>query len=335
MDKANRYDRLVSFVLPHHGREPLLVQTIESIFKQDIDKNLIEVIVVSKSVFNDADPLPEKLAEAGVGDRVRFITIPQDKTISYGRNHGAALSKGEYLAFVDSDVRLAGNWVSAMIRLLTDNPQRVLASAVQVPDEDKNTLDVIKSSMSEANLGDVLALPGNALFMSHSAFNRSEKFPEDLETCEDWVFTTSLTKLGKLTLTDQSSFVHLGEDKSFSAMFFKEIWRGKSNLGSLPGRKVDLSELPSLFVPVVVLISPVVGLLAWLLGFKLLGLSAAVFTFAAPFLYTLRLKARSSVDVNVFSLIIFYLVYFIARALGMIKGLFEGKPGSTRESFQL
>ena len=334
MDNKGDYKRLVSFVLPHHGREPLLVQTIESIFRQDIDKLEIEVIVVSKAIFRETDSLPAILADAGVADQVRFITIPQNKTISYGRNHGAELAQGQYLAFVDSDVRLAENWVSTMIRLLAEKPKSVLVSAVQVPDDDKNTLDVIKSSMSEANLGEVMALPGNALFLSDAAFNQSEKFPEYLETCEDWVFTNSLTRLGKLTLTNESSFVHLGEDKSFSAMFFKEIWRGKSNLGSLPGRKVDLAELPSLFVPVVVLFSPIVALLAWILGFKLLGLAAAVFTFVAPLLYTLRLKARSSVDVNVFSLIFFYLVYFIARALGMIKGFIEGRPGSTQESFQ-
>lgn len=334
MDNCSKYSRLVSFVLPHHGREQLLLQTVQSIFQQDIDVHLIEVIVVSKAVFADTDPLPMKLAELGVKDRVRFVTIPPDRTISYGRNHGAMLAQGEYLAFVDSDVRLAENWVTTMVRLLVENPKSMLVSAVQVPDDDRNTLDVIKSSMSEANLGEVLALPGNALFISDSAFNKSEKFPENLETCEDWVFTNSLTRLGTLTLTNESSFVHLGEDKSFSAMFFKEIWRGKSNLGSLSGRKIDLAELPSLFVPVTVLLSPVVALLACLLGFKLLGLAAAVFTFAAPFLYTLRLKARSSVDINVFLLIFFYLVYFIARALGMIKGFIEGKPGSTRETFQ-
>ena len=80
MDNCSEYSRLVSFVLPHHGREPLLLQTIESIFQQDIDVQLVEVIVVSKAVFADTDPLLLKLAEFGVKDRVRFVTIPQDKT---------------------------------------------------------------------------------------------------------------------------------------------------------------------------------------------------------------------------------------------------------------
>lgn len=331
MDNSSGQKRLVSFVLPHHGREPLLVETIESIFRQDIGNEQIEVIVVSKAAFDDTHSLPLKLVEAGVREFVRFIAIPADKTISFGRNHGAVQSTGEYLAFVDSDVRLAANWVSAMIRLLKGQPDNVLVSAVQVHDSDKNTVDIIKSSMSEANLGEVSALPGNALFISREVFNRSEKFPEYLETCEDWVFTNSLTKLGKLLLTNESSFVHLGEDKSFSALFFKEIWRGKSNLGSLAGRKIDLSEFPSIIVPVVVFLSPVVALLALFSGFKVMAIFAALFTLLAPLLYSIRLRVRSSVDMNFASLVYFYFVYFNARAIGMIKGLFQGNPANRHE----
>ncbi len=331
MDKSPKQQPLVSFVLPHHGRDLLLIETIESIFRQDIGKEEIEVIVVSKTEFDEAHTLPVKLVEAGVRGSVRFIVIPTEKTISFGRNHGAMQSSGKYLAFIDSDVRLAGDWVSTMIQLLRSSSDTVLVSAIQVHDSDNNTIDMIKSSMSQANLGEVSALPGNALFMGRSAFDRSEKFPEYLETCEDWVFTNSLTKSGKLLLTDESSFVHLGEDKSYSAMFLKEIWRGKSNLGSLPGRKIDLREFPSIVVPAVVLLSPFFALVALILGFKVIALFAALFIVLAPLLYSIRLKVRSSVEVRFGSLILFYLIYFNARAIGMLKGFVEGNPGKQHE----
>lgn len=326
MDNNTLQKKMVSFILPHLGREPLLVKTIESIFKQDIGSNEIEVIVVSKAAFTKSDSLMLRLAEAGVADKVQFITIPQHKTISYGRNHGADQAIGQYLAFIDSDVRLAKDWVSTMIRLLVNEQDTILVSAVQVPDDDQNSIDVIKSSMSEANLGEVSALPGNALFISYNAFKKSDKFPEYLETCEDWVFTNSLTRLGKLRLTSESSFVHLGEDKSFSAMFFKEIWRGKSNLGSLPGRKIDLAEWPSIFVPMVVLLSLVLALVCLFLGLWFVSFLLTMFSFLAPLLYAVRLKARSSIQLNLPLLMFFYLVYFVARAVGMIKGLFGSAP---------
>lgn len=335
MDNSPPHNRLISFVLPHHGRDLLLIETIESIFKQDIGRQEIEVIVVSKAEFSDNHPVLLRLVEAGLREHVRFITISQEKTISFGRNHGAGQSSGEYLAFVDADVRLATNWASSMIRLLEADTDNILVGAVQVSDSDNNTVDMIKSSMSEANLGEVTALPGNALFISRESFNRSEKFPEYLETCEDWVFTNSLTKLGKMVLTADSSFVHLGEDKSYSALFYKEIWRGTSNLGSLKGRKIDLLELPSFVVPVIVFLSPVMALLALFLGFKVIALLAAVFTLVAPMLYTIRLKHRSSVDASFIAILFFYLVYFIARAIGMIKGLFERKTDNRHKASPL
>ena len=320
---------VVSFVVPHHGREPLLLQTIESVFRQDIGSTRIEVIVVSKASFDDSHSLPVKLLELGVRDSVRFITIPAEKTISYGRNVGAARSQGEYIAFIDADVRLADNWVSAMIHQLNSRPSVILSSAVQVSDSDDNAIDIIKSAMSEANLGEVTALPGNALFIRRDAFAQSDKFPEHLETCEDWVFTNSLSKLGKLVLTDESTFVHLGEDKSYRGLFFKEIWRGKSNLGSMHGRKIDLPEVPSIVVPVVVLLSAGLTLLAAVSGFKVIAILAALFTLVAPLLYAIRLKVRSSVNVGILPLMGFYVVYFSARAIGMIQGLCSRPPPKT------
>ncbi len=323
MDDNNSKNVIVSFIIPHHGRDALLVETVKSISAQAVE-GAIELIIISKDSGATSESLRQTLGSAFDRGNVEFIPIADGKTISYGRNFGAERASGKYLAFIDADVRLAPDWVSVMTRSLRENPECLLSGAVQHPDVDKTDVDVIKSSMSQANAGRVNALPGNALFVEKSVFNRYPKFPEHLETCEDWVFTNTLALAGGVVLSDDSHFVHLGEDKNYRTLFKKEIWRGTSNLGSINGRKIELAELPSFVVPVVVGGSFLLAICLILFGALLPGLLLMLFTLLAPVLYAIRLKRKSAVPVAMPVLVYFYLVYFLARAIGMVKGVFSG-----------
>jgi hypothetical protein len=302
----------------------MLLDTVRSIAAQEVDGR-IEVLIMSKSDGAAYESLRHELSELLQNGVIDMFTIPPDRTISYGRNTGAARAAGRYLAFIDADVKLAANWVSEMIGVLNTNQEAILCGAVQQADQDQTDIDVIKSSMSQANAGVVNALPGNALFIEKSVFNAHPGFPEHLETCEDWVFTNTLSMHGDVVLSDNSHFVHLGEDKSYATLFRKEIWRGTSNLGSISGRKIEPAEWPSFGVPMVVGGSLSLAALFFLMG--RLGLSGGLvlFSLLAPFLYTLRLKRKTNVPVGMVKLVRFYLVYFSARAVGMIKGLLSGE----------
>lgn len=316
-------DVIVSFIIPHHGRDTLLLETVASISRQVID-GAIELIIISKDPGSAFGELRDKLNEIFNRGNVEFIPIVDGKTISYGRNFGAERASGRYLAFIDADVRLAPDWVSVMINALRDHSECLLSGAVQQPDTDKTDVDVIKSSMSQANAGRVNALPGNALFIEKRVFEQHPKFPEHLETCEDWVFTNTLALAGGVVLSNDSHFVHLGEDKNYRTLFKKEIWRGTSNLGSIKGRKIELAEWPSFIVPMVVGGSFLLAICLVLFGALIPGVALLLFALVAPALYAIRLKRKSSVPVTTPVLIYFYLVYFLARAIGMVKGVFSG-----------
>ena len=284
----------------------------------------MEVLIVSKDTNHHASALRDRLEAVFDNGSVDLVPIPADKTISFGRNFGAERSRGKYLAFVDADVRLDEDWVAVMTSALRDNPNSVLSGAVQQADTDRTSVDVIKSSMSQANAGMVNALPGNALFMEKSVFEQYPKFPEHLETCEDWVFTNTLSQSGDIVLSANSHYVHLGEDKNYRTLFRKEIWRGTSNVGSINGRKIEPAEWPSFIVPVVVGVSFVLALLSLLFGQLSIGVSLLLFSLLAPVLYAIRLKRKSAVPVAFPMLVYFYLVYFLARSVGMVKGVFTG-----------
>ncbi len=302
----------------------MLIETVRSIASQEVEGKT-EVLIMSKSDGSGGDTLLEALGDVLPDGVVDLFTIPQDKTISYGRNTGADRAAGKYLAFIDADVRLAPNWVSEMIQTLSTNSSALLCGAVQQADDDRTVVDIVKSSMSQANAGVVNALPGNALFIEKEVFNSHPKFPEHLETCEDWVFTNTLAMRGEVVLSDQTNFVHLGEDKNHRTLFRKEIWRGTSNLGSIKGRKIELAELPSFIVPAVVGGAAVLSALLLLIGQFKWFVALLIFSLLAPLLYALRLKRKSGVPVGLAKLLYFYFVYFLARAVGMLKGLLSGE----------
>lgn len=329
MENSSESNVLVSFIIPHHGRDRLLLETVQSIACQQMDGQS-EVLIMSKDDGTNYQVLSEELNSVLTNGIIDLFTIPQDKTISYGRNSGARRAQGKYLAFIDADVRLAPDWVAEMIAALGSSQQALLSGAVQYADNDQTDVDLIKSSMSQANAGCVNALPGNALFIEKSVFNSHPQFPEHLETCEDWVFTNTLAMRGDVILSDKTHFVHLGEDKNFATLFRKEVWRGTSNLGSISGRKIEMAELPSFIVPVAVGGGLLLSILLLIVGQWAPALLLFGFSLLAPLLYTLRLKKKSTVPVGMVTLIYFYLVYFSARAVGMMKGILSGE--TLRES---
>ena len=309
--------------MPHHGRDAMLIETIRSIAAQEGICNS-EVVVVTRDVNFRRRGIVASLREQGVDLPIRIINIPQDRSISYARNRGAAMANGEYLAFIDSDVRLSTNWIAFMLKAL--EPGVVLASAVQIPDVERRMNDVIRSAMSAANVGDdVESLPGANLFLRKDTFDSSEKFMEHLQTCEDSTFTHSLLSQGKLLLTDGAGFVHLGEDLTLTSLFRKEIWRGKFNLDLLRDHEVSVTELPSMLVPFLVLSSLALSILTTMTGYLPGAMYFLSMALLPGVLYSIRLKLRSGVDLAWYKLVTFYSIYFVARGIGMIQRFFERK----------
>lgn len=307
----------VSFIIPHKGREEMLIQTLQSVGMQTLSKDEYEVIVVSQNkAFSQA--LHQLEAEIPL----TLILNDVDKTISHSRNHGASIAQGNYLAFLDADVALEANWVESMIALLQQNRDIVLCSAMQKCADSAPPLEKIRTALSNAELDkSVTFLPGRNLFLSKSTFQKVGGFPEHLATCEDYYFTHLVTQLGSLLYTSASSYVHLGEDKAFSAMFKKEVWRGQSNLASIGGRSVPLRELPSFFVPFAVTFGFLFLLIALLYSQSSLVIIASITTLLPLILYTGRLKKLTGSSVNIGYCLLFYCLYFPARVLGTLLGI--------------
>jgi len=312
-------EKLISFIIPHKGREQLLLKTIESVIQQSFDLSLIEIIIVTQN-----EQLSDRLHSFAEDISLSVHTRPASETISTLRNFGVERSTGEYLAFLDADIALSSNWIECMLETLNGSSSRVIASAVQVDGQDAPPLEKIRTALSNVVTDqNVSFLPGRNLFLLRDTFEKVNGFPDHLVTCEDYYFTDRANQLGDLYYTSAASYVHLGEDKDFGEMFKKEIWRGQSNLLSVKGRSIPLNEIPSFIVPVGLMFLLVLTFISLVAGYTLLATTSFLLFLPPIAIYSIRLYQLTKNRVSLYNVLKFYLYYFPARAIGTIGGLFK------------
>lgn len=102
---------LVSFIIPAFNSENYIHTCVDSILSQDCDDCHFEVIVVDNGSTDLTVDTVRKY------NQVKLISEPK-KGVSYARNTGVKNSSGELIAFVDSTVTLANNWLSLMLKMI-------------------------------------------------------------------------------------------------------------------------------------------------------------------------------------------------------------------------
>jgi hypothetical protein len=300
----------VSFIIPHRGRTDLLKETLKSIDYQLYDHSKIQVFVITQDDVTLVKPI---LLDINIP--VSIVHHDSTSTISALRNKGAQLSESMFLAFLDADICLSKNWTSEMIQTHSANQEIVCLSSIQVENENPTIVEKIRTKMASCSRsGYVESLPGANLFLTKEIFQKTGGFPENLTTCEDIFFTSSLTQLGKLFITDSASFIHLGEDKTYSQVMKKELWRAKSNLLSLKNRKVPLRELPSIILPFWFLTSIVILLYSFFIRAPFITLISLLMYLIPVILYSFRAKLKT--NISFFHYLLFYIIYHTARTFG-------------------
>ncbi len=314
---------LISFVIPHYGREHLLIQAVQSIIDQNFDLEKLEVIIATQN-----SELSEPIK--AMKQKIALTILPQSSTntISMLRNQGVKQSKGKYLAFIDADVSISPDWIKCMqSELEYNNEGRAIVSAIQTISENAPNVERVRTVLNNINKNsNVDALHGSNLFLTRETFEKAGGFPAELTTCEDVYFTAEARKSGRLFLSSRATHIHLGEDKNYNVLFNKEIWRGQSNIQSIKGRKIPLKEIPSLVIPLAFLALFILAVLLVFFDMYSLALVALLLLLSPVLVYSIRLTQHSTENrIKVVEIFKFYLVYFSARSIGTYKGLISSR----------
>lgn len=307
----------VSFIIPHKGREAMLIDTLESISAQQCNIATFDIILVTQN-----DSVSDSVKQAARETPLTIVEVNTAQTISCSRNQGAEIAKGDHLAFLDADIELAPDWLETCLNTLLSRPNTKLVSAMQKESANAPALEKIRVGLSNAQTNCAVDfLPGRNLLLAKDTFYQAGQFPPDLVTCEDYYFTDKVNQLGELFYSGSTWYIHIGEDKALKPMFEKEIWRGQSNLASIKGRRIPLREWPSFLVPLFIPGMLIISLLAFLFVGFLAGLMPLLCAVVPFTLYVVRLKSIVGSKVGIWDIVCFYSVYFPARTIGTIGGI--------------
>jgi glycosyltransferase involved in cell wall biosynthesis len=120
---------LVSVVIPTFNRRESLLYTLESLEQQSYPLDRLEVVVVD----DGGDDGTEAIAQRGFPFALRYLR-QKNQGAAVARNHGARESIGEFLVFVDDDIRLLPETVERLA-VNAGNGRVILLGTLTTPDE--------------------------------------------------------------------------------------------------------------------------------------------------------------------------------------------------------
>lgn len=112
----------LSIIILSYNTKELTINCINSIvdqYKQELDKDQFEIIVVDNASMDDSTEAVEKLKI----ENLKLIKSPDNLGFSRGCNLGANNAKGSYLLFLNSDTEIKDQGFVKMVEYLEKNEQ--------------------------------------------------------------------------------------------------------------------------------------------------------------------------------------------------------------------
>lgn len=132
---------LLSIIVPVYNVEKYIRSCIESIFRQNLDENVFEVIIVNDGTQDRSMEVIQDI----ISSHSNIIVINQENlSLSVARNNGIAIAKGEYILMPDSDDLLIDNSVTVLLeKAISSKVDLLVADFLEMTDEEiDNTKEI-------------------------------------------------------------------------------------------------------------------------------------------------------------------------------------------------
>lgn len=188
MPAIDHSDILLSVIIPTHNRAGFVEEAVRSVLDQDFwreDGPAWELLVVDDGSTDDTRGRLRPYE-----DRIVYIRRPHSG-VSAARNLGIRLSRGEYVAFLDSDDLWKPDKISRQMRFLEEHPEAVVVCTEEIWIREgvrvnpRNKHRKYSGWVFEKFLPLCLLSLSSALFRRR-LFDEIGPFDEDLPACEDY-----------------------------------------------------------------------------------------------------------------------------------------------------
>ena len=180
----------VSVIIPVYNAAQYLRQSIRSVLDQDVAPGTVEIIVVDDGSTDDVRP-----EIAHFGDAVCYVR-QDNRGIASARNHGVALSQGEYLTFLDADDYFLPGRLRKMLGMIGAEPALITTdfyyeTAGQRERESRFTLTRSLAFFDMAAQEQYRKSGHSGMFsymtmLTRQLFDDAGGFDESLRYCEDY-----------------------------------------------------------------------------------------------------------------------------------------------------
>lgn len=177
---------LVSVIVPVYNRAHLVSETIESILAQTWDP--LEIILINDGSTDESLAILRDY-ERRFPEKIRVCDQPNQGQI-VARNNGIKASKGDYIAFLDSDDLWVEDKLERQMPLFEEGVGLVY-SGTEIMDEEGRTIR--QEPADKTMSGDIYApllvknrMTGGTVVVSAQALNRVGVFSTDFKAAENW-----------------------------------------------------------------------------------------------------------------------------------------------------
>lgn len=183
---------LVSIIVPYYKKEFFIEETIKSILIQSYQN--FEILIIDDEINLAASKVLEKISS--LDSRIKIITNDKNLGAGESRNVGINFSKGDYIAFCDSDDLWKEQKLEVQLSFMKKNELNFSFTSYEVIDENKNFIktrnaddivDFIKLRNS-CNIG------LSTVLMKRNIFDNREYRFARIKTKEDYVLWLTLAK---------------------------------------------------------------------------------------------------------------------------------------------
>lgn len=166
----------VSIIIPVYNAQNFLHDTVKSVINQNFAD--FEVILINDGSTDDSEEICKYYSSQ---DRRITLINQANSGVSIARNNGFLKAKGEYVFFMDSDDTLSSDMIK---------------TSYQIAKAEKKDIVVIGEQFCR-RLPDAAAFPTWALLLRRSFLNpySDVRFPENIQPCEDGLFSHQLLAL--------------------------------------------------------------------------------------------------------------------------------------------